>query len=71
MTPVEIGKHIRRRRKELQITQGDLARLASCSKPSIIAAEGGKATLRLDKLQSILETLGLTLLVADAKTDPE
>lgn len=66
MTPKEIGEKIRQRRKLLRITQGDLARLASCSRPSIVAAEGGKPTLRLDKLLAILHVLGLTLLVADA-----
>jgi y4mF family transcriptional regulator len=67
MTLLEIGERIRQRRKQLRINQSDLARLASCSKPSVIAAENGKPTLRLDKLQSIVEALGLTLQVGDSK----
>ncbi len=66
MTPKEIGEKIRQRRKLLQMTQADLARLAACSRPSILAAEAGKPSLRLDLLLAILHVLGLTLLVADA-----
>jgi y4mF family transcriptional regulator len=71
MTPKEIGYEIRQRRKLLRINQSDLARLANCSKPSVIAAENGKATLRLDKLTAILRVLGLTLVVDDDKPRDE
>jgi y4mF family transcriptional regulator len=65
MTPKELGQRIKERRRRLGITQADLARLASCSKPSVIAAENGKPTLRLDKLMAILQVLGLRLSVED------
>lgn len=70
MTAEEIGKHIQRRRKLLGITQGDVARLASCSTPSVIAAEAGKPTLRLHILLSILSVLGLSIQLDHAE-DPQ
>lgn len=66
MTAKEIGDTIQLRRKLLRLTQGDLARLASCSKPSVIAAESGKPTLRLNILLSILNVLGLSIDLNDA-----
>lgn len=68
MTAKEIGEHIQQRRKLLRITQSDVARLASCSKPSVIAAEHGKPTLRFEILLSILHVLGLTIHLGDAGT---
>jgi transcriptional regulator with XRE-family HTH domain len=68
MTAIEIGERIQRRRKQLRITQSDVARLASCSKPSVMAAESGKPTLRLEILLSILQVLGLSIHIGDART---
>lgn len=59
MNEREIGRAIRARRKLLRMTQEQLAELAGCSKPSIIAAEAGKPTLRLDILMGILRVLNL------------
>lgn len=66
MTAQEIGERIQQRRKLLRITQADVARLASCSKPSVIAAESGKPTLRLDILLSIVHVLGLSISLNEA-----
>lgn len=66
MTAKEIGERIQQRRKLLRITQADVARLASCSKPSVIAAESGKPTLRLAILLSILHVLGLSISLNEA-----
>lgn len=71
MTPTEIGNKIRQRRRQLKINQSDLARLASCSKPSVVSAEAGKPTLRLDILLSILQVLGLTVLIAEARAEDD
>jgi transcriptional regulator with XRE-family HTH domain len=68
MTAKEIGDRIQQRRKLLRITQSDVARLASCSKPSVIAAESGKPTLRLEILLSILHVLGLAIHLNDVGT---
>lgn len=43
------------------MTQDRLAMLADCSKPTIIAIEQGKPTLRLDNLLRVVKALGLTL----------
>lgn len=67
MAPKEIGKRIRERRRALGITQADVARLAECSKPSVVAAEAGKSTLRLDKLLAILNVLGFSLALRDSE----
>ena len=69
MTSKEIGQAIRERRRALRLTQAGLAELALCSKPTIIAAEQGKATLRLDKLLAILAVLGLALGVVPEECD--
>ena len=61
MNEREIGNAIRARRKLLRLTQEQVAELAGCSKPSVIAAEAGKATLRLDILFAILRVLNLRL----------
>lgn len=61
MNEREIGQAIRARRKLLRLTQEQVAELAGCSKPSIIAAESGKPTLRLDILFAILRVLNLHL----------
>lgn len=63
MTQKEIGIAIRDRRRQLGLTQGQLAELALCSKPSVIAAEAGKPSLRLDLLVGIVGVLGLELVV--------
>jgi len=68
-TAKEIGDRIEKRRKQLRITQSDVARLASCSKPSVIAAESGKPTLRLEILLSILKVLGLSIQLTDQGMD--
>jgi len=69
MTLKEIGNKIKQRRKALRLNQSDLARLAGCSKPSVVAAETGKPTLRLNILLAILHVLGLTLRVDDSTAD--
>lgn len=63
MTSKDIATTIRMRRKQLRLTQEELASLASCSKPTVIAAEAGKPTMRLDMLLSLLDVLGLKLAI--------
>lgn len=52
---------VQRRRKELRLTQEDLADLAGCSARFVGAVEAGKRSLRLDKLDDLLGALGLEL----------
>jgi transcriptional regulator with XRE-family HTH domain len=58
---------VRRRRKELRLTQLDLAALARCGPDFLYDVENAKPTLRLDKLVSVLEVLGLRLLLQPGK----
>ena len=59
LTPSDIGKALRDRRKLLRLTIAQVAELSSCSMPSVHAAETGKPTLRLHILLAIANTLGL------------
>ena len=52
MDLIEIGKHIRERRKELGLDQATLATLAGI---------GINALVRLDVLFNVLKTLGLSI----------
>lgn len=60
----EMGARARQRRKELAMTQAELALLAGCNTVFISELEQGKPTLRLDKVLDVLEALGLRLEVA-------
>ncbi len=59
LTP--LADQLRSRRKALGLTQAALADLAGCSSRFLRALEGGKATVRLDKLLDVLQALGLEL----------
>lgn len=52
---------VRARRKELGLTQQDVADLGGVSAKFLRDFERGKATVRLDKLLDVLEVLGLEL----------
>lgn len=56
-----LGTTLRRRRKELGLTQQDLADLSGASPRFIHDLENGKPTVRLDRLVEVAETLGLAL----------
>lgn len=56
-----LARRVRDRRKRLGLTQQELADLADTSVRFIGALEAGKPTLRLDKLVSVLDALGLEL----------
>ena len=56
-----IGETIRVRRRELRLTQDDLADLAGCSPRFIRSIESGKASVRLDMLLDVLSALGVEL----------
>lgn len=52
---------LRDRRRALGLRQSELAELAGVSTRFIGELEGGKQTVRLDKLQAVLDVLGLTM----------
>ncbi|SDB93527.1 transcriptional regulator, y4mF family [Raineyella antarctica] len=56
-----LAQDVRRRRRELGLTQVDAAELAGVSERFVRLVEGGKDSVRLDKLEMLLATLGLEL----------
>lgn len=59
--PAVLASAVRQRRKDLDLKQVELAELAGCSTRFLHTVEAGKATIRLDKLLSVLRVLGLGL----------
>ena len=57
----QLARDVRARRKDLGLTQVELADLAGCSPRFVRALEGGKTTVQLDKLLAVLDVLGLEL----------
>lgn len=60
---VDFGLVIRERRRDLSLTQEDLADLAQVSERLVRSIEAGKQTVQLDKLSRVLAALGLELAV--------
>lgn len=60
-----LGQLIKKRRKELLLTQQELADLAQVSERLVRQLEADKATVRLDKLEDVLAVVGLELAVID------
>jgi HTH-type transcriptional regulator / antitoxin HipB len=58
---------IRERRKQLGLTQEELALYAGCSTLLITQLENQKSTIRLDKLIPILQSLGLEFKIGTGK----
>lgn len=60
-TAKEIGDAVRARRRELKVTQKDLAMTCGTGLRFIIDLEKGKETCRLGKVLQVLQALGLRL----------
>ena len=58
---MSLAQDVRHRRKELGLTQVDAAELAGVSDRFVRLVESGKASVRLDKLEALLDSLGLEL----------
>jgi len=56
-----LAASVHARRKHLRLTQETLAELAGCSSRFVRQLEGGKGTVRLDKVEAVLRALGLEL----------
>jgi HTH-type transcriptional regulator/antitoxin HipB len=56
-----IGRALRDRRRELGLTQEELADLAAVSVRFLGDLERGKPTVRFDRLLAVARTLGLTI----------
>jgi HTH-type transcriptional regulator/antitoxin HipB len=61
---VEIAGLVRARRKSLNLTQAELADLAGVSPRYVYDLENEKATVALDRFLSVLDALGLRLLLS-------
>lgn len=61
MLGLTIGQTIKQRRKELGITQPDLAELAGVSKNTLYKLERGQGNPSLDILTKLTEVLGMEL----------
>lgn len=66
----DLGAIIRDRRKQLALTQLDLAGLANSGNRFIVEVESGKPTVQLQKVLDLVQLLGLELVVR-AKTTRE
>jgi len=60
---LELGASIRRRRHELELTQGELADVSSVTLRFVSELERGKATAQFDGIRRVLAALGLDLFV--------
>lgn len=57
---MSIGKRIRKRRKELNLTQNDLSRMSNVTHQHISAIEQDKSKVSLELLSNIAKSLGVT-----------
>lgn len=60
-TPAQLGNAIRTTRKNLQLTQPQLALAAGVGVRFIVELEAGKPTVRLEHTLRVLDALGLDL----------
>lgn len=60
-----IGTVIRERRRELGLLQAEIADLSGVSERFVREVEADKPTVRLDKLTTLVEALGLELVVRE------
>ena len=59
LTPKEIGGVIRSTRKQMRVTQADLALTSGTGLRFIIDLEKGKPTCQIGKVLTVLQTLGI------------
>jgi y4mF family transcriptional regulator len=67
----EIAEFIKKKRKQLKLTQPELAARAGVGLRFIRELETGKETLKLDKVDSVLKLFGHTLGPVPLKRDGE
>ena len=70
-TPQQIGAAIRRRRRNLKITQSDLGSRTNLRQATISALENGEPGTQLRTLVDVMAALGLELVVRDRSTASE
>ena len=74
--PSELGRLVRQRRREQSLRIDDAASLSGVSVDLLSRLENGKGSVRLDKLLTVLDGLGLAMVIGPkdhpqmASTDP-
>jgi HTH-type transcriptional regulator/antitoxin HipB len=69
MKSQDIPLVVRRRRKELDLTQSELADLAEVSERLVRDLEGGRLTIGTDKFLAILDALGLENMIVRSQSN--
>lgn len=62
-----LGRTVRARRRDLKLSQAELANLAGVGLAFLYELEHGKPTLRIDKVLAVLLVLGLEFHIRDGK----
>lgn len=68
-TPKQLGAVIRARRKELKVTQKDLAMTCGTGLRFISDIEKGKPTCQIGKVLKVIQALGLELRITNPTAD--
>jgi HTH-type transcriptional regulator / antitoxin HipB len=63
-TPEQLGRAIRTRRKQLKLTQSELAMTCGTGLRFIVDLEKGKSTCHIGKTLTVLQSLGLAIEIA-------
>ncbi len=61
LTPEQLGEIVRKTRKEMGVTQSDLALTSGTGLRFISDLENGKPTCQLGKVLTVLQTLGMRI----------
>jgi len=70
-TPKDLGKIVKDTRKKLGVTQKDLALTSGTGLRFVIDLEKGKETCQIGKALTILQTLGIKLVLTPPATPTE
>ncbi|WP_462418934.1 type II toxin-antitoxin system Y4mF family antitoxin [Kytococcus sp. Marseille-QA3725] len=63
-----LADEVRTRRRAMKLSQHEVALLADVSERFVREVETGKSSLRLDKLEAVLDVLGLQLALTPRET---
>ena len=68
LTPEQIGNTVRQTRKQIGVTQADLALTSGTGLRFVIDLEKGKPTCQLGKVLTVLQTLGIRIEIVPPRT---
>jgi len=69
ISPKQLGATIRAKRKQLKVTQKDLALTCGTGLRFIIDLEKGKPTCQIGKILQVIQALGFSLQISNPGTD--